>query len=363
MFMRPKKTAVLEKLMTGFASQWMDGNCSLSDVVISSRVRLARNLKDKPFPHLLEEKEAKQVEERILKAIETVKKYNSWGNMVSIDLSELTPLDRNVLVEKHLISPQHAKGGFGSAVAIKPDETVSIMVNEEDHLRIQALASGLELEEAIIVAGGIDDLLDAEIDFAYDEKAGYLTACPTNVGTGLRASVMVHLPALAVADETSRVLTAVNKVGLVVRGIYGEGTEGQGNVFQISNQITLGQTEKEIIENLALVAKQVVAEEKRVREGLYKNHKTKIEDRVFRSLGILANARILSSGEAIKLWSDVRLGLELGMLPMMKMKEINQILVLSGPNYVQKVSGKAMTPEERDIKRADLIRKHLDGKY
>ena len=266
--------------------------------------------------------------------------------------------DRQVLVEKHLISPQHAEGKAGKGLVLRNDESAAIMVNEEDHLRIQVLRSGLELGEAWVLASGIDDLFEQNLDYAYDERIGYLTCCPTNVGTGIRASVMVHLPALAVANETSRVLTAVNKIGLVVRGLYGEGTEGQGNVFQISNQITLGQSEKEIIENLSLVVRQVVTEEVKVREMLFRNHRIELEDRVFRSLGILSNARRITSDEAIKLWSDLRLGL-LSMIPGLEMKDVNEILVLSRPNFVQKVFGTALTAQERDVRRADLIRKHL----
>jgi len=233
------------------------------------------------------------------------------------------------------------------------------MVNEEDHLRIQCLYSGLELDEAYITANGMDDLLDERLDFAYDDRTGFLTACPTNVGTGLRASVMVHLPALAIGDEVSRVLSAVNKMGLVVRGLYGEGTEGQGNVYQVSNQITLGQSEKEILENLSLIAKQVVAEEKRYRETLMKNRRSALEDRIFRAWGILTNARSMSSEEAVRLWSDVRLGVELGLIDGPDVTHINEILVIAQPNFVMRSHGRTMSSEERDIARAELLRRHL----
>lgn len=357
--MKGKKISTLEDVLRNSSSPWMDGGGELGDVVISSRARLARNLDDIPFPHLLSQKDADLVLEKVFDAVDRVGERGFGGPAIRADLKDLSPLDRQILVEKHLISPQQAESGYGKGLALRQDESVSIMVNEEDHLRIQCLCSGLELYEAWIVASGIDDLCDQILDFAYDEKLGYLTACPTNAGTGLRASVMVHLPALAVTNEVSRVLTAVNKVGLVVRGLYGEGTEGQGNVFQISNQITLGQTEKEIIENLSLVANQVVTEEKRVRDALYKNHRLDVEDRVFRALGILSNARVITSDEAIKLWSDLRLGVEFHMVPEITISEVNEILVLSRPNFVQKAFGKALSPKQRDIKRADLIRKHL----
>jgi protein arginine kinase len=359
---KPKKISTLEDVLQNSSSPWMDGSGNLGDVVISSRVRLARNLDDVPFPHLLAQKDAALVLEKVFQAVDRVGERGFGGPVVKTDLKDLASLDRQILVEKHLISPQQAESGHGKGLALRLDESVSIMVNEEDHLRIQCLRSGLELDEAWILASGIDDMCDQILDFAYDEKLGYLTACPTNAGTGLRASVMVHLPALAVTNEVSRVLTAVNKVGLVVRGLYGEGTEGQGNVFQISNQITLGQTEKEIIENLSLVANQVVTEEKRVRNALFKNHRLEVEDRVFRALGILSNARVISSDEAIRLWSDLRLGVEFSMIPGLTISDANEILVLSRPNFVQKAFGREISPKDRDIKRADLIRKHLADK-
>ncbi len=357
--MKDKEMNALRAMVGSSSSAWMDGSGSLGDVVISSRVRLARNLKDVPFPHLLAEDSAKDVLSRVFSAVSDLNAKGTWGELVCLDLNSVSSLDRQVLVEKHLISPQHAESGFGKGLATRRDERVSVMVNEEDHLRIQCLYSGLELDEAWITASGTDDLMDEKLHFAYDEKAGFLTACPTNAGTGLRASVMVHLPALALGNETSRVLSAINKLGLVVRGIYGEGTEGKGNVYQISNQITLGQAEKEILENLSLVAKQVVTEEKRYRENLCKSRRWELEDRIFRAWGILTNARSMSSAEAVKLWSLVRLGVELGMMPGIDVKGINEILVISQPNFVQRTTGKALAPDERDVKRADLIRKHL----
>ena len=359
--MKDKRKDILETIVGSSSSPWMDGSGNLADVVVSSRVRLARNLRETPFPHLLEERGAKETQKRIFKAIESVNKKGTWGELTAIDLADLSPLFLQVFVENHLMIPQHAGPGPGKGLATRPDERVSIMVNEEDHLRIQCLFSGLELDEAWITASGTDDLLDEGLEFAYDDTIGFLTACPTNAGTGLRASVMVHLPALAIGDEVSRVLAAVNKLGLVIRGLYGEGTEGKGNVFQISNQITLGQTEKEIIENLSLVAKQVVAEEKRFRENLYKTRRVELEDRIFRAWGILSNARSMSSTEAVKLWSDVRLGVELDMMPGIDVRGINEILVLAQPSFVQRCVGKELATEERDVKRAELIRKHLVG--
>lgn len=352
----------LDTILTRAASPWMDGSGHLADVVLSSRVRLARNLKDVPFPHLLRGDDAKEVMFRIKKAVDSVNGKGAWGVLHFVDLETLMPLDRMVLVEKHLISPQHAQAGACKGLAFREDEALDIMVNEEDHIRLQCLYSGLELEEAWVAASGMDDLLEEVLPFAYLERLGYLTACPTNAGTGLRASVMVHLAGLSVGGQVGRVLTAVNKVGLVVRGLYGEGTEGQGNVFQISNQITLGQTEKEIIDNLSTVAQQVVSEEKRMRETLLRSNRQEVEDRVWRSMGILSNARALTSKEAMKLWSDVRMGVDMGIIPHLTVKEINEVMVMSRPNFVQKVSGREMSPSERDTKRAEIIRNHLSAR-
>jgi len=350
---------MLEDILRNPLPGWMSGTGPESDVVLSSRLRLARNLEGHTFPEAATSAQLEAVRKLVAAACASINQQGGWGRFEFIELDKVSELDRQVLVEKHLMSPQHAQPGFGKGLVTRADERVSIMVNEEDHIRLQCLYSGLELDEAWITASGIDDLLDDRLDFAYDERTGFLTACPTNAGTGLRASVMIHLPALAMGDEVSRVLAAVNKLGLVVRGLFGEGTEGQGNVFQVSNQITLGQTEKEIIENLSLVAKQVVAEEKKFRETLLKSQRSGLEDHIFRAWGILSNARSMSSQEAVRLWSDVRLGVELGTMSGLDVRRVNQILVMAQPSFVQRTSGKALPPEERDTKRAELIRQHL----
>jgi len=356
--MKPE-SRLLQNIVTRSSSPWMDGSGGSADVVISGRVRLARNLRDQKFPHLLDERSAKSVMDSVALAVNQMNGKEAVPPMTFVPLDDVSSLDRQVLVEKHLLSPQHAQPGRGRALVTRPDEKMAIMVNEEDHVRLQCLHSGLGLETALADAMAVDDLLDEVLDFAFDERSGYLTACPTNVGTGLRASVMVHLPALALADEVGRVLSAVNKLGLVVRGLYGEGTEGTGNVYQISNQITLGQTEKEIVEKLTLVANQVVAEEQRCRDDLLETKRATVEDLVWRAWGILTSARIMSSSEAVKLWSEVRLGVESGIVHGTDMKGINEILVISQPNFVMKSSGHALTPEERDYRRAHLIRQHL----
>ncbi len=357
--MQYKNTGAFQDILRNSSSPWMDGSGSLGNVVISSRVRLARNLKNVPFPHLLSAKDADLVLRKVFHIADNVGEKGFGGSIIQTDFADTSPLDCQVLVEKHLISPEHAEKKAGKGLILRQDESVAIMINEEDHLRLQVLHSGLELNEAWVLINGIDDLFEQGLEYAYDTRIGYLTSCPTNAGTGLRASVMVHLPALGIANEISRVLTAVNKVGLVVRGFYGEGTKGQGNVFQISNQVTLGQTEKEIIENLSLVVKQVVSEEIRIRQSVLKNHRVDVEDRVFRALGILSNARKITSDESLRLWSDLRLGAEFSMVSDLSISDINEILVLSRPNYLQKIFGSNLTARERDVHRADLIRKHL----
>ena len=235
-------------------SEWMRGNGQDSDIVISTRVRVARNLQHLPFPLLANDQQSGEVLERLTHVLKDKEDLQDFGHLHVIKLSEIDELDKKVLVEKHLISPNLANESRNGAVILTEDESVSIMINEEDHLRIQCLYPGFQVREAWSRATALDDIFESEIDYAFDDKRGYLTSCPTNVGTGLRASVMMHLPALVMTQQINRILSAVSQVGLTVRGIYGEGSEALGNLFQISNQITLGQTESEIIENLHSVA-------------------------------------------------------------------------------------------------------------
>jgi protein arginine kinase len=233
------------------------------------------------------------------------------------------------------------------------------MVNEEDHLRIQCLFPGFQLNEALTLANGIDDWIEQKFDYAFDEQRGFLTSCPTNVGTGLRASVMVHLPALMMTQRMNRIAPAINQFGLAVRGIYGEGSEALGNVFQISNQITLGKSEEDIVEDLRGVVMQLIQQEMAARRDLLKLSKIQLEDRVFRSLGILANSRIIQSKEAAKCLSDVRLGIDLGLIEGISRNILNELMVLTQPGFLQHYFKEALTPDERDIRRASLIRERI----
>jgi protein arginine kinase len=266
-------------------------------------------------------------------------------------------------VEKHLISPNHAEESRNGAVILSHNEGISIMVNEEDHLRIQCLFPGLQLNEAWELASRIDDIFESRLDYAYDEKRGYLTSCPTNVGTGIRASVMLHLPGLVLTQQIGRIVHAITQVGLAVRGIYGEGSEALGNLFQISNQITLGQSEEEIIANLRNVVRQIIEHERGARQKLVAESRGRIHDRVSRSFGILAHAYVMDSKEAAQRLSDVRLGIDLGYLKGISPHVINELVVMTQPGFLQQYAGGKLSPEERDLRRAELIREKLKQHY
>jgi protein arginine kinase len=341
-------------------SYWMKTSGPESDVVLSSRVRIARNMRNCPFPMLATPSQSQSVMEQIIAVAENGR-LNGLGKLEIVRLSELTELEKLVLVEKHLISPNLANESRSGAFILTSNEDVSIMVNEEDHLRIQCLNPGFQVREAWDVASKIDDVFEEQLDYAFDEKHGYLTSCPTNVGTGIRVSVMMHLPALVMTTQINRILTAVQQVGLAVRGLYGEGSEVTGNLFQISNQITLGQSEQEIIENLHQVARQIIEHERSARARLLTESRPRVEDRVMRSYGILSHAAIMDSKEASQRLSDIRLGANLGILPQISGQILNELLVSTQPGFLQQTYGEPIGPEQRDITRADLIRSRLAG--
>jgi protein arginine kinase len=274
-------------------------------------------------------------------------------------MDELQPLQKRILVEKHLISPHLAETANHGACLLSENEEISIMINEEDHIRIQCLYPGLQLLEALNTAFQIDDWLEEEINYAFDEKVGYLTSCPTNVGTGLRASVMLHLPGLVMTQQLNRIIPAINQLGLVVRGIYGEGSEALGNIFQISNQITLGKSEQDIVEDLKSVVGQIVSQERSVRDTLVKTSNIQLEDRVYRSFGVLTNSRIIETKEAAKCLSDVRLGIDIGYIKDIPRNILNELMILTQPGFLQQYAGGPLRPNERDIRRASLIRERL----
>lgn len=339
-------------------SDWMRGKGPDADVVISSRIRVARNMKGLPFPILATNQQSAIVLKRLL-AVMTDRTHTKLGPFYELKLTELNDNEKQVLVEKHLISPGLVNESRNGAVIVSEDESVSIMINEEDHLRIQCLYPGLQIHEAWERASLIDDIFESHVDYAFDEKHGYLTSCPTNIGTGIRASVMMHLPALVMTQQINLILQAVTQVGLAVRGIYGEGSEAIGNLFQISNQITLGQSEAEIIDNLYSVVKQLIEHEKVAREQLLTGNRTRLTDRICRSYGILKHAVIMDSKEAAQRLSDIRLGSDLSILPHIQPAALNELLIMTQPGFLQHKYDMLLTAEERDSYRAKMIRETL----
>jgi len=349
----------LEKFIQNALSDWMRGDGPESDIVISSRIRLARNLRSIPFPLIATEEQLEKVIEEVGRIVQVNQAANTLGSLTLLPMNQLKALEKRVLVEKHLISPNLADESKAGAVVLSENEAISIMLNEEDHLRIQCLFPGFQLENAWNQANAIDDWFESNLDFAFEEKYGFLTSCPTNVGTGLRASVMMHLPALVMGQQINRILPAINQLGLVVRGIYGEGSDALGNIFQISNQITLGRSETEIIDDLADVTKQLIEQERQARKTILESSRLRLEDRIYRSYGILSNARVIESKEATQRLSDVRLGIDLGLIKGTSSTILNELIVLTQPGFLQQYAGETLSPDQRDERRAKLIRERL----
>lgn len=335
---------------------WMDSTRGPdADIVISSRIRLARNLEGIPFPHLLDVESGERVADSIRKACIN-SDYEPLHAMDGVTFDQITELDRQILVEKHLISPVHARFGYSyRGLLVNNDGSQSIMINEEDHLRIQGLLPGFDLEKCNRQVQVIDDELEKVLDYAFDEQHGYLTSCPTNVGTGMRASVMLHLPGISMTAQTKRIFNSIGQFGMTVRGLYGEGTEALGNLYQLSNQVTLGLNEDEICHNLILITRQIVEQERKVREGLQSGTACQIRDRVGRAYGLLRHAAIISSNEALTLLSDLRLGIDMGLVDHIQAATINELIVAIRPAHLQKRAGQEMDAFQRDIKRAEVI--------
>jgi protein arginine kinase len=349
----------LDKFIKNAVSDWMKGDGPESDIVMSSRIRLARNLNAVPFPLIATQDQLEKVIESVEQEIKQGKAEAEFEHLELLRMSQLKALEKRVLVEKHLISPNLADESSAGAVILSENESISIMVNEEDHIRIQCLFPGFQLESAWEQANSLDDWFEVHLDFAFDEQRGYLTSCPTNVGTGLRASVMMHLPALVMTQQMNRMLPAINQLGLVVRGIYGEGSDALGNIFQISNQITLGRSETEIIEDLANVAKQLIEQERQARKSIIQTSRLRLEDRIYRSFGILSHARTIESKEATQRLSDVRLGIDMGLIQGTSAKILNELIVLTQPGFLQQYAGEMLSADQRDERRAKLIRERL----
>jgi len=339
-------------------SEWLKGIGPNSDIVMSSRVRLARNLQAYPFPHWAGKKQAEEV---LGKVTEAVQNNELLKSTTVFNLSDLDVVDKQFLVERHLMSLDHAQKKNSKAVILDPDEVISIMVNEEDHIRMQIMQSGFNLFEAWNLINRIDDSLAKQLDFAFSPQWGYLTACPTNTGTAMRGSVMLHLPALVMTRQINRVLAAIAKLSFTTRGLYGEGTQASGNFFQISNQVSLGRNEQEIIESINSLIRQIIEQEQQARELLLSRERPVLEDRINRSLGILRSARIISSQETIELLSMVRLGCDLALLNDTRIDRgvINELFIITQPAHLQKLENKRLSSQERDIKRGEIIRERL----
>ncbi len=333
----------LEQFINEAISPWMKEDGPDSDIVMSSRIRLARNFQKYPFPIISSEDRMKEILD-FFKQEYKGQSFRDYKDFEVVEMSELQQIEKRVLVEKHLISPHLTDHSKNSASLISQNEQVSIMINEEDHIRIQLYFPGFQLDRALEQASQLDDWLEEKVDYAFDENRGYLTACPTNVGTGMRASVMMHLPALAMTQQINRMTPAINQLGLVVRGIYGEGSEALGNIFQISNQITLGKSEEDIVEDLHSVVRQLIDQERKARQTLMHRSGMQIEDRVFRSYGVLKHSRIIESKEAANCLSDLRLGIDLGFIDHIPKTILNELMVLTQPGFYSSMRKKPYHP-------------------
>ncbi|RKY26633.1 MAG: protein arginine kinase [Planctomycetota bacterium] len=338
--------------------EWLRGEGPESDIVISSRLRLARNVAGFKFLYRASSDERSRINALLC---ENIRKAGVADDMIYYDLESVNAIERSYLVERHLISRELADSRGPRSVAVGRDESLSIMVNEEDHLRIQVLQSGFRLREALQCMNEVDDKLSVLVDYAFSPQYGYLTACPTNVGTGIRVSVMLHLPALEWTKQLRKVFKAVNKMNLAVRGLYGEGTQASGDFYQVSNQVTLGKTEEEIISTVESVVKQIIRYERQVRQALVTDSRTSLEDRVWRAYGMLKSARVISSDETMDLLSSVRMGVNMGLIGEVSIETVNELFIQTQPAHLQKREGREIDTTMRDATRARFIRSRLSN--
>ncbi|HMP82893.1 MAG TPA: protein arginine kinase [Verrucomicrobiota bacterium] len=325
-------------------------------IVMSSRVRLARNINNASFPGWAKKPERVRVLELIQPAVQSLSEMDGAFCAAMDDLSQL---DKQILVERHLISREHAAKAAGSGLVLNRDETFCVMINEEDHLRMQALRPGLQLRDAWKAIDSLDSALEKKLDFAFSNELGYLTACPTNIGTGIRVSAMLHLPGLVLAEQINPIIQSVNKLGLAVRGLYGEGTEALGNVFQVSNQMTLGEAETVIVERLEKVLAQIIEHEENARQTLMEKKAKTVYNHIGRAYGILANAHSISSKETMNLLSLMRLGVDMELFPGADRSLVDELFILTQPAHLQKQHTEKLSAEERDLLRADMLRERL----
>src|SRR5260221_12251698 len=325
-------------------------------IVMSSRVRLARNLKEAAFPGWAKKPERLRVMELIRPAVETLPEMK---DSFSESMDSLSTLDKQILVERHLISREHAAKSAGSGLVLNREETLCFMINEEDHLRMQALRPGLQLRQAYTAIDAADSTLERKLDYAFNADLGYLTACPTNIGTGIRVSAMLHLPGLVLAEQINPIIQSVNKLGLAVRGLYGEGNEALAHVFQVSNQMTLGESEGAIVERLEKVLAQIIEHEENARGTLLEKKHKMVFNHIGRAYGILANAHSISSKETMNLLSLMRLGVDVGLFPGADRALADELFILTQPAHLQKQHTEKLSAEERDLLRADMVRERL----
>ena len=347
---------IFDDLVSG-CGEWLKGSGPESDIVMSSRIRLARNLADFPF--------IQRCNDIDRATIETVVRERLGGDdrlskLTFIDVADLETIDRQFLVERQLISREHAEADGARAVAIDEDENLSLMVNEEDHLRLQVMRSGLDLHGAWDQINEIDNAIEDHLTYAYHPKLGYLTACPTNVGTGVRVSVLVHLPALVITKHIEKVFRSLQKINLVVRGLYGEGSQAMGDFYQISNQITLGKSEEELIKQVGDVVPSILSYERKARDFLLSGeNQHELFDKVSRAYGTLQTAKKISSEETLYLLSQVRMGINLGLISDLEIPVLNKLLIHTQPAHLQKLRNSELNTSERNIERANYLHLHL----
>ena len=336
---------------------WQRYSSNPEELVLSNRIRIARNIKNKSFPHKLSPTEARSLVKEVENSFFTASYINNSYH--TIRLWECDDLQATRYLEKHLISSELINNSQGAAFILGDNETVSLMINEEDHIRLQCMNGGFNLRESFDMANKLDNLIEENIQYAFDEKIGYITTCPTNLGTGLRASVMIHLPALTMNNEMSEILKALTQVGMTIRGLYGESSKAQGNIYQISNQITLGVSEEEIISNLEAVVDQIITQERNTRERLYSTYRYELEDKIFRSLGVLRSAVMINSNECLDLLSNVRMGVEMGIIRDVDKCVLNDLLITAQPASLQMRYNAKFNEKESNINRARLLREML----
>lgn len=338
--------------------KWYEQVDENSDVIISSRIRLARNFEKYPFSPKLKAEQAKQMVEEAIHSIHEIKELSPY-ELCQYKLSELTDNDKLAFVEKHVISPLFADKKQEAGVLLSKDQCISIMINEEDHIRIQCLTGLMDMKKVFKKANEIDDFIYDKLKFAYDEQYGYLTACPTNVGTGLRASYMVFLPALTSSKKMNKLVAEVSKYGVTIRGLYGEGSKSLGSIYQISNQKTLGISENDIIDNLNNIVVQVMKQERKNREQLLMSNYNQIEDQIFRSYGILKYAKQINSNDAMTLLAQIKFGIDSKIIQIKGDYNIHHMMMNIQPGNLQRIVGKNVGSIERDRYRAEYINNHL----